>query len=703
MIDPSKLQNAQESEDFNDAPLNNDAFQLESLPTYPGSLPYENSSEESASQSEPQEGTATSSPQLSLSDTRQDNDSSTAAEQSPDSIPDDDAAALRATLQAELDRSKEKKSKKDNLEDSINRLKARLQTDPQEDAAALQKSSSGSESLSAAAVGASTPSILSAENSDTSGGSDSVPLIDDFEELPVDVPQVEKVAHDFDEELVDSMPPTSETALADGSNKANPENAGNPLAADQTLDASSEDQVPSARRIKLGYAIAAAIAIVALGASGIWWKLSSTDPHSSQQLAQNHDSSASSAHTANEHPTEHHSGDQALLEQHNDAHSEQKADQHADAHADPHATEHSSEQNAHAATHQETGHADSHATNSGTPAHSTSGSATAAHDGHSAPAATVKQTKPDAHTLQHPQASSAAHGAPQTHTSQDAHAKPATALKHESAKHAPDAHANLAHTPPTKQNDVYGTVATNVKQAPAKPIDNHAANHKEQNSAKNSTGSAHVGSNSTDKKSLANHDAAKDHNAEAAYGKNSTQLSTTPKASAEKERKSLAAHSSPEQPMDKVVKPKLPPSDELKKNSETSKPTKSTSHQAASAADQKAMTSAAPIDNTGKTVPREPVPAVPEPRLIAKPVIKQPASSKGVYTVQVYSSPSKDDAEDWMKRLRKKNIENSSLSMQQVRGTIYYRVRFGNFVTKEEAEGAAINSGFASSWVDRVK
>jgi cell division septation protein DedD len=93
-----------------------------------------------------------------------------------------------------------------------------------------------------------------------------------------------------------------------------------------------------------------------------------------------------------------------------------------------------------------------------------------------------------------------------------------------------------------------------------------------------------------------------------------------------------------------------------------------------------------------------------ETRLIPKPVIRSaPASTKGLYTVQVYSSPSREDAEDWLGRLREKNLDATFISKQNVRGTTYFRVRFGAYTTKEEAETAAMKSGYASGWIDRVK
>lgn len=74
-----------------------------------------------------------------------------------------------------------------------------------------------------------------------------------------------------------------------------------------------------------------------------------------------------------------------------------------------------------------------------------------------------------------------------------------------------------------------------------------------------------------------------------------------------------------------------------------------------------------------------------------------------VFTVQVYSSPSKDDATERLERLKSHNAENISMSEQLVRGKTWYRVRFGSFGSRDEAEAAAKQHGFAQSWIDRIR
>lgn len=75
---------------------------------------------------------------------------------------------------------------------------------------------------------------------------------------------------------------------------------------------------------------------------------------------------------------------------------------------------------------------------------------------------------------------------------------------------------------------------------------------------------------------------------------------------------------------------------------------------------------------------------------------------EGTYVVQIYSSPSKEDAEEWLRKLSEKGI-NGSISEHKIRDIIWYRVRFGEFNSKDEARSAAMRNGFAQSWIDRIK
>lgn len=90
-------------------------------------------------------------------------------------------------------------------------------------------------------------------------------------------------------------------------------------------------------------------------------------------------------------------------------------------------------------------------------------------------------------------------------------------------------------------------------------------------------------------------------------------------------------------------------------------------------------------------------------KVIPKPVPKDAPSNKGVFYVQVYATPSQEDANDWVNRLKQKSISNAFITKQNIRNLAYYRVRFGSFPTRQEAEAAALKLGYASAWIDRVK
>ena len=74
-----------------------------------------------------------------------------------------------------------------------------------------------------------------------------------------------------------------------------------------------------------------------------------------------------------------------------------------------------------------------------------------------------------------------------------------------------------------------------------------------------------------------------------------------------------------------------------------------------------------------------------------------------LYVVEVYSSPLKEDANDWINKLKKKNVANAYISQQKIRDKIWYKVRFGNFKTFEEASSTAIKLGFVRAWIDRIR
>lgn len=82
---------------------------------------------------------------------------------------------------------------------------------------------------------------------------------------------------------------------------------------------------------------------------------------------------------------------------------------------------------------------------------------------------------------------------------------------------------------------------------------------------------------------------------------------------------------------------------------------------------------------------------------------KKEKSDEGLFIVQIYASQSKEDANYWLNKLKNQNINDAFISEQIVRDEVWYRVRFGSFVTKSEAMETASKLGYAQTWVDRVK
>jgi hypothetical protein len=91
---------------------------------------------------------------------------------------------------------------------------------------------------------------------------------------------------------------------------------------------------------------------------------------------------------------------------------------------------------------------------------------------------------------------------------------------------------------------------------------------------------------------------------------------------------------------------------------------------------------------------------------LTKPALEKfssPAVGNGVFAIQVYATPSQEDAEEWIERLRRRGLLNPMMSSQVVRGQVLYRVRFGLYNSLREAEREADRFGFAGAWVVRLR
>ena len=71
--------------------------------------------------------------------------------------------------------------------------------------------------------------------------------------------------------------------------------------------------------------------------------------------------------------------------------------------------------------------------------------------------------------------------------------------------------------------------------------------------------------------------------------------------------------------------------------------------------------------------------------------------------IQVFSSPSRADADQWVQRLRGKNVSDAYITEQQIKDQTWYRVRFGSFSTRQAAEAEAIRLGFKEPWIARIR
>lgn len=172
-------------------------------------------------------------------------------------------------------------------------------------------------------------------------------------------------------------------------------------------------------------------------------------------------------------------------------------------------------------------------------------------------------------------------------------------------------------------------------------------------------------------------------------------------------------------PVEKNVTPKAEAAkDNTAKNSETSsKPSVLDKKQ--SPATERKKPQAAPKEETEvATNAVKPKPVVSEKKVAPKPVhsttkpernspesIVMPAkpSEAGLFVVQIFSSPSKADAEAWRDKLRKRGIPYVTVEEQTIRDNKWYRVRFGRFDSQAEAEQEAKRLQFSNCWVVRVR
>jgi septal ring-binding cell division protein DamX len=77
--------------------------------------------------------------------------------------------------------------------------------------------------------------------------------------------------------------------------------------------------------------------------------------------------------------------------------------------------------------------------------------------------------------------------------------------------------------------------------------------------------------------------------------------------------------------------------------------------------------------------------------------------SEKTYTVQVFSTLSEEDAELWREKLERRKVGTAYVSKHVIRDQTWYRVRVGEYPSREEALRIARKLGYTQVWVDRVK
>lgn len=110
-----------------------------------------------------------------------------------------------------------------------------------------------------------------------------------------------------------------------------------------------------------------------------------------------------------------------------------------------------------------------------------------------------------------------------------------------------------------------------------------------------------------------------------------------------------------------------------------------------------------------KNQPAKPIITKKEEPKIQKPTTSEksdfvsPIPETGNYTIQLLATPSKEEAEILLNKLKSKNIEKTYITTQKKRDIIWYRVRVGNYKTMNEAQEAAKTNGWIQFWIDRIK
>lgn len=99
-------------------------------------------------------------------------------------------------------------------------------------------------------------------------------------------------------------------------------------------------------------------------------------------------------------------------------------------------------------------------------------------------------------------------------------------------------------------------------------------------------------------------------------------------------------------------------------------------------------------------------PAEPKAPLLSYSTTPTPTptgQSAPLFVVQVYASLSQADASEVVEQLRRRGFSNVYVTPAQIRGQTWWRVRFGPYNSRLQAEEAALSAGFSNAWIIRVQ
>jgi len=103
------------------------------------------------------------------------------------------------------------------------------------------------------------------------------------------------------------------------------------------------------------------------------------------------------------------------------------------------------------------------------------------------------------------------------------------------------------------------------------------------------------------------------------------------------------------------------------------------------------------------SIAKDPAAPVKTTKTVKTQTTTAPKGTQALYVVQVFSSPSRADADEWLQLLQSKNVTDAYVTEQKIKDQTWYRVRFGSYANREQAEAEAIRLGFKEPWIARIR